>query len=462
MKRSKKLLVLAIVLAVMVAAYGVTALIVHKLDEENAVTETEGTFALVSYTVDDISVIGWNYSGTDYSVTKRAGTWTLDGTDAFRLDTDAIDEMAETIVNLTAVRSITGGLEKSAYGLETPTLQFYVTLNDGTTYNYAQGDQNSVTEEYYFCVNDEIYTVSSTVKTSFNKNKKNLFVYDDIPDLTELKTLTLTLGENVYEIVALEDGSEYDYAGTHTYFLKQDDTYIPLDNTLAEAMFEEARTLKWTALEEYEAAEEDINDKYGFAEPTLLINVDGFEIEIGGAYSSYYFYARLPGADIIYRIDDDLTDLATEFSVESYLDAAVLGLENVTEFTLTSAAGEFTYLKQEEEDSLTYTNDEGEEETTLTTVTVAYLNGAEIEETVFDTMLETVTGLTALSFPEAEPAGEALLSISAPTGNESIPTVEMSIYEYDAESYLCVRSDGRTMTVDAATVDGIVRQLKNL
>ena len=475
MNRSKKLLAMVIVLAVFVAAYLITSLVVKKQDEKAAVTETEGTFTVCEFTVEDIAQMQWIYDDAEYSVTRTEEGWTLDSDPGFRLDSDTVTEMAETLVAITASRKLEGGVELSTYGFDSPEREATIVLNDGSAIEFKQGDQNAVTSEYYLYANGSVYTVTDGIKAIFGKGLQTLYVYDEIPDMSDIVSLQMETADGCYTIVKLDDSSDVDYSASHTYFEMSGEEAIALDAELTEALFEEVTTFSWANMYAYDASDEDINETYGFETPLCRFTVtyrvtgeaeDGSEVsenrefafEIGGEYSSYYYYTRLPGSDIIYRVNDDLGDLAKEFTVESYMDTDVLGLHGLSDLTITYAGTEIhMYYTSEEE---VYVDDEGNE--TTNTLVSFFIGENEITEDEFVGVTASITALTATGMGDESKAGDEVISVTVPTGNDKLPSVTLTFAEYDATSYLCLRSDGRVITVDAGEIDSLVRSVKAL
>ena len=80
-----------------------------------------------------------NSAGT-LSFTKDGGTWQYDGDEAFPADQTAVEELAEQVGALAAIRVIDDPEALSAYGLDEPALQASVTAADGQTATLLLGD----------------------------------------------------------------------------------------------------------------------------------------------------------------------------------------------------------------------------------------------------------------------------------------------------------------------------------
>ena len=69
-----------------------------------------------------------------------------------------------------------------------------------------------------------------------------------------------------------------------------------------------------------------------------------------------------------------------------------------------------------------------------------------------------ISGLTVSSYTDEEPVKGEILCVDVTSENGE--TYSFSVYEYDADSYLIVLSDGRTGFVEADEIDKIVRRIK--
>ena len=494
MKRSKKLIILASLLAATVIVYFAVTIISAKISEKNSVSEQEGVFSPAPFEAADISTISYSYGSNDFTLVRTDEGWSLDGEPAFNVDAETVDAMADAIVGMSGTRKLEGAMEDSVYGFESPACTVTVKLANGTEYVFKQGDQNAVTEEYYLKANDEVYTIESAIKSAFSKTRNDLYLFDELPDLSGITALTLKMGDESIRVVYKSEPEQYDFAGSANYYLEADTGLIKLDTDTASALFDEAKTLSWYAITECSATSEQLTE-YGFDEPTVIATVDyildselkSFTMEIGGAYSSYYYYARLPGSNTVYRIDDDLGDLAVAFTLDSYAEKTLLGLDEASLTALTANAGtelsftvgtriveaeeteeeaaeeEATEEEATEEAAEEAATEEAVEETVEeaaepVTERAVYLDDADVTES-FDAMFEYLNALDATGLATEE-GGEAVLTLTAEQDNKLFPTVSIEIREFDADSYIAVRSDGMQFTVSADEIDKLIRMLK--
>ena len=103
-----------------------------------------------------------NSAGT-LSFTKDGGTWQYDGDTAFPADQGAVEDLAEQVGALAAIRVIDDPEDLSAYGLDEPALQASVTAGDGSTATLLLGDVSSSYCYAKLADSDTVYTVSPTL-----------------------------------------------------------------------------------------------------------------------------------------------------------------------------------------------------------------------------------------------------------------------------------------------------------
>lgn len=149
-KQTKTLTVLAAALVVCGGAYA--ALRVWN-DRQAQMDDTVYVTQLSDLTV--LSLI--NGQG-ELSFTKAEDVWQYDGDDAFPADQEAVEDLAEQIGSLAAIRVIDDPEDLSAYGLDEPALQATVTAGDGTAVTLLLGD---VSDSYCYAKradSDTVYT----------------------------------------------------------------------------------------------------------------------------------------------------------------------------------------------------------------------------------------------------------------------------------------------------------------
>lgn len=196
----------------------------------------------------------------ELSFTKAEDVWQYDGDDAFPADQEAVEDLAEQIGSLAAIRVIDDPEDLSAYGLDEPALQASVTAGDGTAVTLLLGD---VSDSYCYAKradSDTVYTVS----TDLPENLESLELLDlaAIPGFPDLGTdtissltwesggTTLTLTKTETETAGTENGDSSADASSSSEETEPawdvNGTAIPSDNSAFTSLMAQISSLALT------------------------------------------------------------------------------------------------------------------------------------------------------------------------------------------------------------------------
>ena len=132
----------------------------------------------------DFTALSFTNAQGELSFTKAEDAWQYNGDASFPADQEAVEDLAEQVGSLAAIRVIDDPEDLSAYGLDEPALQATVTAGDGTAVTLLLGD---VSDSYCYAKrtdSDTVYTVS----TDLPENLESLELLDlaAIPDFPDL------------------------------------------------------------------------------------------------------------------------------------------------------------------------------------------------------------------------------------------------------------------------------------
>ena len=166
MKKYKSMIVLLSVLAVFVVIYVILKAMPEDTGEEkqaDMVTE-----------VTDVTAMTYTNGESEMSFEKKEDAWYLTSDETFKLNQDAVSEMAGDIGSVEAIRKITKPDALEDYGLAKP--QYTVTLTgaDGEQVMLYIGD--TAGSDYYATTGEKevVYTISSTVVDAMEFDKTAL------------------------------------------------------------------------------------------------------------------------------------------------------------------------------------------------------------------------------------------------------------------------------------------------
>lgn len=319
-KQTKTLTVLAAALVVCGGAYA--ALRVWN-DRQAQIDDTVYVTQL-----SDLTGLSLTNGQGELSFTKAEDVWQYDGDDAFPADQEAVEDLAEHIGSLAAIRVIDDPEDLSAYGLDEPALQASVTAGDGTAVTLLLGD---VSDSYCYAKrtdSDTVYTIS----TDLPENLESLELLDlaAIPDFPDLgtdtissltwesggTTLTLTKTENEDSSADASSSSEetepaWDVNGTA----------IPSDNSAFTSLMAQISSLAFDACYDYKGEAETLAE-CGLDTPVGVLTVTYGEGEtltltigaLDGTGDSYY--AQLSGDPAVYLLSADSVDTLISLSAQ--------------------------------------------------------------------------------------------------------------------------------------------------
>ena len=249
-----------------------------------------------------------------------------------------MEDLAEQIGSLAAIRVIDDPEDLSAYGLDEPALQASVTAGDGTAVTLLLGD---VSDSYCYAKrtdSDTVYTVS----TDLPENLESLELLDlaAIPNFPDLGTdtissltwesggTTLTLTKTETETAGTEKGDSSADASSSSESAEETETAwdvngtaIPSDNSAFTSLMAQLSSLAFDACYDYKG-EADTLAACGLDTPVGVLTVTYGEGEtltltigaLDGAGDSYY--AQLSGDPAVYLLSADSVDSLISLSAQ--------------------------------------------------------------------------------------------------------------------------------------------------
>ena len=338
-KQTRTLLVLAAALVVCGGAYA-------GLRIWNAQQEQVDDTTYVTQLSDFTSLSFTNAAGS-FSFTKTGGTWQYDGDAAFPADQEGVEDLAEGIGSLAALRVIDDPEALSAYGLDTPALQASVTAGDGTTATLLLGDGTS---SYFYAKrsdSDTVYTVSTTLPDTLEELE--LLDLAAIPDFPELGTdrissLTWESGTSSLTLTKTEasgegedsdgasgdsssgDSSQSDEAASDPVWAVNG-APVPADNSTFTSLMAQISSLAFDACWNYKG-ETDTLTACGLDTPVGVLTVDcgdgeALVLTIGTLDSTgESYYAQISGDPAVYLLPADSVSTLTALTAEDLTASA--------------------------------------------------------------------------------------------------------------------------------------------
>ena len=517
MSRGGRLLALLAVLAVLFCGY----FIVTNVTQKEAVIETGGSFEVAGLTPDEITAMQWQSGDETIRLVRADGAWSLDGEANFPLKQDVADELASDIAALEATHTVTGGADAADYGLDEPSFTVTVENDSGDTLVYQMGAKNDVTGEYYlrFSENDAIYTIATSLATTFNYDRASLLDAPVIPSLDGATRLVIAGTEADVDQAYYADSTGMTYTDEYHWFnVTADNVARPSDADGVQALLTKIAGITLTDCCDYNATEESLAE-YGLSPAQLTIEVEyvpddaesesedegedvteyeRFTLYIGAQdEETGLYYAALPDSPLVFRISADTAEVLLSARNDDLRanDVLLMNWDGVTGIEFTLDGETHTLLREEKAaepsatDAVETTETEGvaesaESETAEAAATEAatadatadamdetaaeepqvvwLLDGVEISEDAVTQLEKSLDALTSAGVAEPSEGGAEVLRMAILREGESFDRVELAFSAYDAQNYLYELMGEKRLLVSADKVDAIVRQLRYL
>lgn len=477
MKRGKRALILAGVLAVLVLVY---AGVQKSVSQPETVTEESGTYALTAHTAEELTGLQWtNGDGEEQETlhfvkTGEEEQWQADGDETFPVEQDSVEKLAEALTVLEADRKLENVENPGDYGLAEPAFSLTAAWSDGTETVYAMGDETPFGNGYYLSLSGEegtVYTVEDSLKSAFSGTLLSFAQKEELPAVENVTRLTV--GDTL-DMEGTAETAEGEEEASLRWVWKA--TGEKLDGDEAEALIDEAKDLSWTELKAVNADEKALSG-YGLTEEqaVAITLYDGetavWKLLTGAAADEGGRYVRLPDSAMVYTAE---VDALLEADIGSLYDPALTDLTAEDVSTISVKAGEQVW-------EFAASSAEETEETEETVVAdSAAGETAEGEETSFD---ETSgeSGTETSDEENAEPARweqlfEKLSALQAtgrvtetagttPVLEAQIVTVNgeketFAFFLYDESSYLMPINETTGYLFSADKVDQLLRTLR--
>lgn len=461
LKRSVKTLLLLCALLVCIGGYW----LLQQQSAVETVSETTGEFDLNAKTLDDLTGLQWVRDDVTYDFVKADGVWAKADEATYPVDQDALDALAEDLIDLTATRKLEDVTSPADYGLEEPAFTVTAAWSDGTSTDYIMGDETPFSDGYYLQLSDQdgvVYTIASSLDSAFADTLTDLAEKETLP---EVETVTrMALGDSLD--VTWSETSRNINPEQHWYDTA---TGEPLTDADVEDLIASAQSIGWETLVAASVGEEDLST-YGLgdAEATQLVLYNGEEaamtLLLGAEDESGDLYARLPGSGMVYTVaSEDVSDLM-DASLDTLWSKTLLNVpyDQLQEAVLTADGVSRVFHPQGETVLATESDLEDAEDADSADTgeaDAAEADADEEEETVdpFEELWNSVIALTATDRLTTGTPGSTVLTVQATDLNGITATLVIS--EYNVDSYVATM-EGRSLLVSADTVDKLVRTIK--
>lgn len=342
MKRGKRALILAGVLAMLVLAY---AGVQKSVSQPETVAEESGTYALTAHTAEELTGLQWtNGDGEEQETlhfikTGEEEQWQADGDETFPVEQDSVEKLAETLTALKADRKLENVEKPEDYGLLEPAFTLTAGWSDGTETVYSMGDETPFGDGYYLSLSGEdgtVYTVADALSGDFSGSLLSFAQSEELPAVENVTRLV------VGDTLDVEGTAEKTEGEGSSLRWTWKATGEKLDGSEVEALIDEAKNLSWTELKAVNADDEALS-VYGLTDEqaTAITLYDGetivWKLLAGAEADEGGRYVRLPDSAMVYTAD---VAFLLEADVGSLYDAALTDLTAEEVSTISVKAGD--------------------------------------------------------------------------------------------------------------------------
>lgn len=477
MHRSKRLLILVGVLAVVCAA----AFLATRVQEQQEQVEASGETVL-AIDAGNVASLAWTSGEAEYAFHKDE-TWIYDADEAFPVNAEALEELLAPFSSFNAAFVIRDVTDYAQYGLEEPEC----TIEIGTaeaSYTIALGDMSAMDDQRYISIGDgNVYLAVTDPMDAFAVELSDLIDNDEIPQMDTVTALSLTGA--VEESIAYVEAGGPSYSDEDVYFLQSGEESLPLDTDLVEDYLGGIRDLVLTDYATYNATEIELAS-FGLNDPALTVTVEyeqqaeaaeeGAEPEttagalalhigrveeeaeesaeetaesaedISQEEAQYAYYLRVGDSQIVYNLSDADGEALFAASYDDLRHRQLFwgDFDDVAQATILLDNQTYTLTAQTAETAETGEDADAAAESAEPTATAAAEDDAEStwicngEPVDVTGIRDKLAALTAEAFTSEAPADQLEISLTLDRNDADVPQVRIQLYRYDGASCLAV------------------------
>ncbi len=436
MKRSKKMILLLCVLAVVCVA----AIVMTQYDPEQEQVSASNE-VILSLSSGSVQKLSWQLEDTALAFHRGdKNTWLYDEDADFPVNQEGISTLLAEFQELTANFVIDDVTDYSQYGLEEP-LCTVLLSTDTQNYIVKLGAYSEIDSLRYVSLEDgKVYLISTDPLTAFETTLDDLFLHDSLPTFETVSKISFA-GLGLSDITYTEEGGA-SYSPDDVWFMDG----LPLDTALVESYISTVSDISLADCVSYNASDETLSD-WGLDIPNLSITVhyateesDGSTVHriaqvhlgvvtlpllIGDDTENTHYYLRLDDSRLIYQITETQYNRLCAVSYNDLRHTAVLTADfsTATALDITLAENTYTFSSTLEVD----------EETETETIVWSYGD----TKISISSVKSALTALTASDFTTEVPTGQEEIRIVLHLTNDYADTMEIALFRVDGSTCLC-------------------------
>lgn len=473
MKRNKKLGILCgILFCVSLAAFGVS-----RYEKQKEIIKNSDEI-IMEVNKEEVNVLSWECDTGSFAFHKDENKdWSYDEDEEFPVDDEKINDLLELFEAFGVSFRIEEVEDFGQYGLDTPVCTIRMETEEDT-YEILLGDYSTMDSQRYVSVGDgNVYLVKTDPLDRFEIEIADVIRHDEIPGLADVTQIQFSGAES--EQIIYEEESPNTYNPEDVYFVKREETLLPLDTSRVQEYLDTIRNLNLKDYVNYKASEEDLAD-YGLDTPELSLTIDytkteeeteeetkeTFVFHIGrdpaeqekeetepetdkeekdeDSEEEVTAYARVGESKVIYQITAEQYKKLKEISYDSLRHQELFWADfsDMYQLTVQLEGSSYTITSELKGDDRTY-----------------YYQDEELE---MADIRSTIRGLKTVSFTDQTPDQKEEISLTIYLDNENCSEVHIQLYRYDGDDCIAV-VDGKTAAlVERASVVDLIEAVNRI
>ena len=467
MKRSKRLITLVVILALVCTA---TFALTFYEEKQEEIKNSDAVILEISK--DLVEAVSWNFTNVDLAFHKEETGWIYDNDESFPVDDDRIEAMLLNFEAFSVSFVIENAQDYGQYGLDNPEGSIQI-KTENATYELKLGDYSKMDEQRYVDIGDgNVYLVSEDPADYMAETLSDVILHDETPDLEKVTDIQF-FGEEDYVITYTEE-STFSYSKEDNYFTEKEGKKVPVDPETISSYLDMIESLSLSNFVTYDVTEEELA-AYGLKEPELSVTVnssyiDEEEKEVSAAYVFHLGqnqeeleawkeakekekeelpavtkYIRIGNSNIVYEVEDSIFEslIAASYDDVRHKEVFWADSESITQIDITLEG---------EKHVLTSKKQEGEEEERLW-----FFGEEEIDITDLRADLKS---LVADSFTKETVDQKEEISLTVYLENEKFPQIEINLYRYNGKLCLAVVNGESVSLVERSSVMELVEAVQ--
>lgn len=195
MKKTQRLLLMLLVLSVLICL----CLMVRSCDEDDEPRQEEIVYDASDIDGDSVTALTVENEYGTFAFELDGGAWVLSEAPDVEIQSDVVESLAQSMIDVTGSNRIDGVTDLSQYGLDEPKIKVTVKDKNGDE-TYRIGNLNGLISAYYFCSEQHpeyVFTVESSVCESFMLSDSEFLTLDfpQPPEADSIKSVEFKTGD---------------------------------------------------------------------------------------------------------------------------------------------------------------------------------------------------------------------------------------------------------------------------